>query len=120
MMQSNIFAKVAPLLEGTKFKAKSPQLEKFFCYYQTGEFIYPAVMHRKIGLDISSVYELLEECVRQDILEPVLEIYCPFCQRFIGKRYKTIYDVPEEVCCIHCDQIINLPLGHAIVIYRVL
>ena len=77
-------------------------------------------MQRELKLNIQDVYKILEEAVKVGVLEQYLEIYCPKCQRFVGVRYKTIYDIPDEVSCMHCDTEIEYPLQHAIVIYRVL
>ena len=119
-MQSNIFAKVAPLLKELNFGPNLDQFETFLNRYQSGQWIYPAVMHRETGLGIKEVYALLERCVSAGIVVQNLEIYCPHCQRFVGKRYSTIFDIPETVNCVHCDEEIEHPLEHAIVIYKVL
>lgn len=120
MMQSNIFAKAAPLLRDLKFECYYSRLEGFLEYYHSGDWIYPATMHHETGLGIKQVYALLERCASIGIVTQVLEIYCPHCQRFIGKRYNTIFDIPETVNCVHCDEEIEHSLEHAIVIYKVL
>lgn len=120
MMQSNIFAKVAPLLRELKFESYSSRIEDFLKYYHSGDWIYPAALHRETGLGIKEVYALLERCASIGIVAQALEIYCPHCQRFIGKKYNTIFDIPETVNCVHCDEEIEHPLEHAIVIYKVL
>lgn len=119
-MQSSIFAKVAPILKELNFGLNLEQLELFFNRYQPGQWIYPAAMHRETGLGIKEVYSLLEQCTIAGIVIPNLEIYCPHCQRFVGKRYSTIFDIPETVNCVHCDEEIEQPMEHAIVIYKVL
>lgn len=120
MMQSNIFAKVVPLLKELKFECAFDRLEVFLQHYRTGDWIYPAAMHRETGLGIKEVYALLERCASIGIVAQALEVYCPSCQRFIGKRYNTIFDIPETVNCVHCDEEIEHSLEHAIVIYKVL
>lgn len=120
MMQSNIFAKAAPLLRDLKFECYSSRLEGFLEYYHSGDWICPATLHRETGLEIKEVYTLLERCVSIGIVAQALEIYCPHCQRFIEKKYNTIFDIPETVNCVHCDEEIEHPLEHAIVIYKVL
>ena len=47
-------------------------------------------------------------------------LYCPLCQRFTGKHYKSIFDVPDSIECIHCDNEIVRPAEHAIIVYKVL
>lgn len=119
-MQSNIFATVAPLLKERKLTYDGEALKEFFKHYRSGEWIYPDAMHRALSLTIQEVYEILEAGVDAKALEQNLEVYCPRCQRFVGKRYKSIFDIPEEVNCVHCDFEIEDPLRHAIVIYKVL
>lgn len=85
MMQSNIFAKVAPLLRELKFESYSSRIEHFLKYYHSGDWIYPAVLHRETGLGIKEVYALLERCASIGVVAQALEVYCPHCQRFIGK-----------------------------------
>ena len=66
-MQSNIFAKVAPLLK-----------------------------EKKLNIDCNAVLEFLEQ------------------------HYKSIFDVPDSIECIHCDNEIVRPAEHAIIVYKVL
>lgn len=119
-MQSNIFAKVAPLLKEMKFDTDFKSLETFLSRYHTAQWIYPSAMQRELHLAIQDVYTVLEAGVMANVLEQNLEIYCPHCQRFVGVRYKTLYDIPEEISCVHCDTEVEHPLQHAIVIYKVL
>lgn len=119
-MQLDIFAKMAPLLKEKKPELDLGLLEKFFKRYRQGQWIYPSAMQREMKIRIQEVYDILEEGVEAGVLEQNLAIYCPACHRFAGSRFKTIYDIPEEVYCLHCDQEIMHPLQHAIVIYKVL
>lgn len=98
-MQSNIYAKVAPLLKETPSKFDEKILESFLNLYHSGMYIYPSAMQRQLGINIVEVYRILELCVRVGMLEQVLEVYCPRCQR---------------------DEVVERPIQHAIVIYRVL
>ena len=77
-------------------------------------------MSRELQLDIKSAYEILELGVSVKAFEQNLEVYCPHCHRFVGYRYKTIFDIPQEVNCVHCDTCIESALEHAVVIYKVL
>lgn len=120
MMQSNIFAKVEPLLREKKFNIDCNALVAFFSKYHKNDWVYPDALHRNLNMDIKLVYDILEICVEQNILEQYLQIYCPRCQRFTGSYYKTVFDIPSDVNCVHCDEDIERPLEHAIIIYRVL
>lgn len=119
-MQSNIFAKVAPLLKEKKFNIDCDALISFLSYYHVNEWIYPDAIQRELSIDIKIVYEVLELCVDEGLLEQYLQIYCPKCQRFTGNCYKTVLEIPEFVNCVHCDTEIETPLQHAIVIYKVI
>lgn len=119
-MQSNIYAKVAPLLKETPSNYDFMKMEAFFNHYHTGNIIYPGAMHRELGLHIKEVYQILEACVVAGACKQILEIYCPKCQRFSGLRYDTLFDIPDEVSCIHCDEEIAKATDHAIVVYKVL
>ena len=44
MMQSNIYARVAPLLKEIPFNCESKQLESFLNLYHSGNIIYPGAM----------------------------------------------------------------------------
>lgn len=119
-MQSNIFQKVAPLLKEKKFNIDSDAFIDFMAQYRSGEWIYPDAIHRELNINIKDVYDMLEMCVEKELVEQYLQIYCPICQRFTGNYYKTVMEIPEFVNCVHCDNEIENPLQHAIIIYKVL
>ncbi len=119
-MQSNIYAKVAPLLRETPPNCDLNKLEAFFSLYQIGSIIYPSAMHRELRLHIREVYKILESAVKAGACKQILEIYCPRCQRFTGLKYESLFDIPDEVNCIHCDETIEKAAEHAIVVYKVL
>ena len=118
-MQSNIFAKLAPLLKEKKFNIDCDTAIEYLGRYRSGQWIYPGAMHRSLKISIKDVYEVLELCVEGGLAERYLDIYCPFCQRFTGFIYKTIMDIPEELNCPYCDNEIQDPSKHAVIIYWV-
>jgi hypothetical protein len=119
-MQLNIFQKVAPLLKEKKFNIDLNAFLNFMDQYKSNEWIYPDAVHRELGIAIKDIYDILEICVDEKIVEQHLQIYCPVCQRFTGNIYKTALEIPEFVNCVHCDTEIINPLQHAIIIYKVL
>lgn len=119
-MQSGIFAKVEPLLKEKKFNIDCNALFAFLNRYHKNDWVYPDALYRNLNIDIKEVYEILEMCAEHGILERYLQIYCPRCQRFIGSYYKTVFEIPFEVNCVHCGEDIEQPLQHAIIIYKVL
>ncbi len=119
-MQSNIFVKVAPLLEESKLNIDVDTLIDFLAHYKSGDWIYPAAIHRKLGFDLKVIYDALEVLQQNGYVDQFLEIYCPNCQRYTGQFFKTIGEVPSEIYCDNCDYEINNPLEHAAVVYKVL
>lgn len=118
-MQSNIFLKVAPLLKEKKYNSKDILifLEK---HYKSGEWIYPGAIERETNNNIKDVYEILEECLNQGIIERYFDIYCSNCCRLTGERYSTFISIPDETFCPHCDSEIVNCYEKAIIIYKVL
>lgn len=120
-MQSNIFAKAALLLKEKKFNIDCNAVVNFLNrHYRSGQWIYPDALHRSFKISIVDAYEIMEVCVEAGIVEQNLEIYCPYCQRFTGNYYKTLFDIPDYIECVHCDNEIEKPAEHAIIIYKVL
>lgn len=120
MMQSNIFAKVVPLLKEKKFDIDYDAVAKFLERYRSNDWLYPDAMHRCLKINLRTIYEILEVCIDMGIVEAYLQIYCPHCQKYTGQYYKTISEIPDEIYCMHCDYEILNPLNHAIIIYKVL
>ena len=120
MMQSNIFQEVAPLIKEKKFNIDCDAFIKFMSQYHSGDWIYPSALHRELKIHIKDIYDVLEFFVEEGLVDQYLQIYCPVCQRFTGNCFKTAFDIPDFVTCVHCDTEIENPLQHAIIIYRVL
>ena len=120
MMRLNISQTVAPLLKEKKFNIDLDKFLEFIKQYRSNDWIYPDVIHRELGMNLKDIYDILEICVDNNILEQYLNIYCPICQRFTGNIYKTALEIPKFIYCIHCDAEINNPLQHAIIIYKVI
>lgn len=119
-MLSNTYAKVVPLLKEKKFNIDVDAFFNFLLKYKSGEYIYPSALHRKLGIDIKIIYEILELYVELGILEQWLEIYCPNCSKFTGQCFNNVQAIPDEVNCLHCGEDIEHSLKNAIVIYRIL
>lgn len=93
-MQSNIYARVAPLLKEIPFNCESKQLESFLNLYHSGNIIYPGAMHRELRLPIKEVYHILEAGTSAGVLKPILEIYCPKCNGFLASGMNTYLIFP--------------------------
>lgn len=120
-MQSNIFVKLAPLLEEKKLNIDCDVVINFLNqHYKSGQWIYPDALHRSLRIGIVDAYTIMEICVEIGIAEQYLQIYCPHCQRFTGNYYKTLFDIPEDVYCVHCDNEVEKTVEHAVIVYKVL
>ena len=119
-MLFNTCAQLVPLIKEKKPNINIKALLDFFKYYKQNDWIYPGVLHRKLNISIKDVYDILEVFADQNIVERYLQIYCPECSRYTGDYYKTISEIPDEVCCPHCDQEIEKPLQHTIIVYKVI
>lgn len=120
MMQLNIFAQVAPLLKEMPFEIDLPALKTFLNRYKVKEIVYPGTVQRTINLGMKEVYQILEAGVTAGVFRRKLEVYCPHCRRFTGEKFDSIFDIPEEMSCVHCDHEIAQPVKSAIVVYEVI
>lgn len=85
--------------------------------YQARDWVYPAEIHRKLQMDVETVYKLLEFLASKNYVTPCLELYCPNCKHSF--YYKTLGELPSEISCAECGNEIADPISRAIVIYRV-
>ena len=113
-MQSNIFVQVAPLLKEQKFDINVDKFIKFMGYYNHKDWIYPSAIHRKLKIDIQTVYKILGLLDSKKYIESYLQINCPNCRKYSDLTYRSIGDIPQVVSCLNCD------FEHAVLIYRVL
>lgn len=86
--------------------------------YKSGTWIYPGVLARKTKISIKETYKLLNELEEADIVSSYFEIICSKCSKTIGNVYKGINDIPEEVDCENCGDVIS-GLDNAFLIYKV-
>lgn len=87
--------------------------------YNCGEYIYPSAIHRKLKIELKLIYLILEQAVKSELLEEYMQLYCYHCQKYAGKLYKCIGDIPETEFCQNCDEEIVNPYKYTVVIYRV-
>lgn len=111
---------MVPLLREKKSNIDWEAVVEFLGHYKSKHWIYPDAMHRNLKISIKDIYEILEICVGIGLLEQYLQIYCSRCQKFTGQYYKTIFEIPSDMDCVHCNEEITNPLEHAISIYRML
>ena len=115
LSQIESWAKENKILEDTDLNNLLKQLR----LYKQGEWIYPGVLVRQIGMSVDKVYLILEHLKKLGILEVNYEIYCHSCHQFEGSIYSTISKVPNNIECENCAGLLN-KLDNTIVIYRVI
>lgn len=118
-MQSNILAQVEHLLREKKFNI---DIKKFIEYLSLvkGKWIYPDAVQHAIKAEIKEIYDVLECLTEKGYFERALEVYCPYCNRYVGQHFNSIFELPEEVHCPHNDCIITNVAENTIIIYRVI
>ena len=91
---------------------------KFLDCCDPGQWIYPGEIHKELEIPITDVYEILDRCIDEGLIEQHLDIYCPKCKCSTDRRYKTVVEVPDKLKCKQCDYELQDPLETAIVVYR--
>jgi len=87
----------------------------FVNQYKVNNYIYPQVISRQFNIPLKEVSIILENAVKQEIIERNYEIYCHICERHQGNIYKTMNEANEIVCAYCGDDIKNIDI---ILIYR--
>lgn len=70
--------------------------------YRPNDWVYPDAIHRELRMDLKVIYDILEICVDNNIVEQYLNIYCPRCQRFSGN---CATDTAESYVAIICSEL---------------
>lgn len=69
-MQSNIFAKVAPLLKEKKLNIDCNAVLEFLeQHYKSGQWVYPDVLNTNLKISIVDAYIVMETCVDAGVAE---------------------------------------------------
>lgn len=118
-MQSSIFAKAVPLLEELKFNLNYEKLSNALRFYKSKDVIYPTALQRNVNISIKEAYEILEVFEENGYVKSFLQVYCPKCQKFSGHFYEVLEDIEEDLYCMHCDEEIDNPIAHAVIVYKV-
>ncbi len=95
------------------------KLIRLFSGYDTGMWLYPGVIKRKIGLSTEKTYEILRLMEKAQLIEGFYELGCGNCQHSTGIIYKTFNQLPECFQCELCHK--ELPaIENAVLIYKVI
>lgn len=118
MIQSDVLKTIDYSLRGKKGNIDLESFLSFMKRHHPDGLIYPDEIHRELGMEIRDVYDILETCADENIVEQRLSICCPICGRFTGDIYKTALEIPKSVNCVHCNAEINNLLQYAVVVYK--
>ena len=112
--------KVTLMLKEKKLNGDTEAILNYIESFQPGDWIYPGVLHRELGIALEDVYSIMELFAENGLLRQHLEVFCINCRSFTGNIYETISEIPESMKCVYCSAEISEPLQCAIVIYKVL
>ena len=119
-MLSDILANT-DLISDVKKKLDSSQFNTFFdllSVYDTGKWLYPGVLKRKVGLTTEQTYEVLSSIEREGFLKGYYELYCGYCQKSSGIVVETVNELPEAFQCELCHA--EMPaIENAVLVYKV-
>ena len=118
-MQSNILVQVELSLKEQKFNIDIEKFMEFFWLVKQ-KWIFPDAVHHFTKADIVETYHVLDYLTDMGYLEQYFEIYCPNCNRFIGRHYKTYFELPEVEYCPQNDCELTEVSQNAVIIYRVI
>ena len=93
--------------------------EKMIQYIEelpSGELIYPLDIFMKFNIEISAVYQCLEELREKNILTSILKIICPKCDHRDDKIYNAFWELPAIYKCPICGEIVE-PLVESYLVY---
>ena len=90
----------------------------FFNFYKTGQWIYPGVLKRELGLSIDMVYNILSKLEQLNMVEGWYEYCCCHCQKVLGivQRFN---ELPESFECESCGTEVST-IENTIKIYKVI
>lgn len=89
-----------------------------FSKYKIGTYIYPSVIKRETKLDIDEIYYILTELEKQNFLKSYYEVVCSTCNQSY-ELYEVLNQVPKELVCENCEEIIN-PIKTAKIVFKVI
>lgn len=92
---------------------------KILSKFKMNKIIYPGVITRHTGLDMTEVYIILDEIENLNVIEKAYEVYCPRCQGRYDEIYYSLSDVPDDFFCESCENEFNF-LNGLLIIYRVI
>lgn len=83
-----------------------------------GTYLYPRVLKRKFNIEMAKAYEILNELVKEGVLQLAFEIYCSNCDKFQNLVYDSLNEIPKNITCEYCGHDIDFNKD-IIVIYKV-
>lgn len=93
-------------------------VDKFIDTYKTGNIIYSPALARYYNISVEEAYKILREYENKRIVEPILQVICPKCQKVII-NYDRVINIPDNLKCPTCNfQLKHCTIGNAIVAYK--
>ena len=115
----DIFREIVPELKKQKFNIDIDKFLDFIGHYDFTYLISPSEVQGKLKISIVDTYKLLEFLAQHKYLEPVIPVYCPYCNAYSGYYYDTIGEIPNKLTCLYCKQEISDPLQTAVIFYKI-
>ena len=75
----DIFGEIVPELKKQKFNIDIDEFLDFIGHYDFTYLISPSEVQGKLKISIVDTYKLLEFLAQHKYLEPVIPVYCPYC-----------------------------------------
>lgn len=91
---------------------------EIFELYDSGDYIFPGSICIDIGIDIDTMYNILFDLEREQIVKRIYEVTCNKCSDPEIHRYEDISEIPETIFCNNCFVDYNV-LENCIVIFSV-
>ena len=102
----------------TPQKTNKQNVRQFVAKCRQGQWIYPGVVVRELGIPIEEVYKTLEELVDEDAIEPWYECCCGNCGHEQGKVH-LFNELPPTFECDACGSTMDT-MENTTKIYKVL
>ena len=87
--------------------------------YQTGTWLYPGVIARKVPLTVEKTYAVTDLLTQYGYIKAYYELYCSNCQRATGEIYETLTEMPAEFECELCHATMT-SMQNSILVFKVI
>lgn len=92
--------------------------DEYFAALKEGDIIYPGHIKSKFGMNIKTVYQILERLKTEGFLNVIYEVYCRKCSKSKGIFINSISEFNSDWHCDFCNNHLNA-MDNLIVLYKV-